>query len=241
MAKKRCGHCGKVKTLSEFSKHACTKDGYRSQCKSCIKQYNQDHKDEIAVRQARYYQDRKDDLLERAKQYYCEHRDERIQYYYEHIDEIKKYRQERRDDRIAYAAQYRQEHKDEISVNHAQYYQDHKEDVSKRIAQYHKTTNGKAVRKASRARRRSTNYDYVSADTMKEVMSASDNICPYCGNLFTDGHIDHIVPVSKGGTNEKNNLVYCCATCNHRKHSKSLEEFMSQTGRLALIPDISHL
>lgn len=35
MTKKKCTKCLSLKTLSEFSKHACSKDGLESQCRIC--------------------------------------------------------------------------------------------------------------------------------------------------------------------------------------------------------------
>lgn len=47
--------------------------------------------------------------------------------------------------------------------------------------------------------------------------------CRYCGKQAdeTPLHIDHIVPVSKGGTNDEQNLVTACADCNLGKADKS--------------------
>ena len=48
--------------------------------------------------------------------------------------------------------------------------------------------------------------------------------CVYCkapGEL----HIDHIVPVARGGSNEIQNLTLACPTCNMRKHTSTAEEF----------------
>ena len=38
--------------------------------------------------------------------------------------------------------------------------------------------------------------------------------------------IDHIVPISKGGTNDRNNLHISCRTCNYSKNKKSAEEYI---------------
>lgn len=39
--------------------------------------------------------------------------------------------------------------------------------------------------------------------------------CRYCGRPATQ--VDHVVPVSKGGTHALSNLVPCCARCNRSK------------------------
>lgn len=55
-----------------------------------------------------------------------------------------------------------------------------------------------------------------------------DNSCFYCGtplNRWTST-LDHLVPKSKGGTNNRKNLVVCCVPCNTKKADLSVEEFM---------------
>ena len=50
--------------------------------------------------------------------------------------------------------------------------------------------------------------------------------CRYCGVGASDGHelhIDHVVPVAKGGTNDFDNLVAACFRCNSGKGVKSTE------------------
>ena len=46
-------------------------------------------------------------------------------------------------------------------------------------------------------------------------------LCALCGNLLpedpADIHVDHVVPVARGGTNEPENLQAACAACNRRK------------------------
>lgn len=37
--------------------------------------------------------------------------------------------------------------------------------------------------------------------------------------------IDHVIPLSKHGKNDKTNRVFCCRGCNQAKRSMSLEEF----------------
>lgn len=55
--------------------------------------------------------------------------------------------------------------------------------------------------------------------------------CCYCGAPMKD--IDHIVPLSHGGTGAWDNLTAACASCNRSKQSKSLLMFM-----LARLDDI---
>lgn len=49
--------------------------------------------------------------------------------------------------------------------------------------------------------------------------------CQYCGSK-EDLEVDHIIPLSKGGNNEDDNLITACHTCNKLKSDKSLKEFV---------------
>jgi len=50
--------------------------------------------------------------------------------------------------------------------------------------------------------------------------------CYLCGDLIKMGErqVDHIMPLSKGGTHRPSNLAVACASCNLKKHDKLPEE-----------------
>ena len=61
--------------------------------------------------------------------------------------------------------------------------------------------------------------------TLNSVILNSNMICYLCGKIIFDKyHIDHIVPISKGGTNKKKNLALTHPICNRKKHNKFLWE-----------------
>jgi 5-methylcytosine-specific restriction endonuclease McrA len=43
---------------------------------------------------------------------------------------------------------------------------------------------------------------------------------------FGNDNLEHKTPASKGGTNDYNNLAISCKSCNCRKHTKTLEEYL---------------
>lgn len=53
----------------------------------------------------------------------------------------------------------------------------------------------------------------------KQLLQDYDNSCAYCG-AESDLAIDHIIPVSKGGSNEYGNLQILCRRCNSKKGVK---------------------
>jgi 5-methylcytosine-specific restriction endonuclease McrA len=48
--------------------------------------------------------------------------------------------------------------------------------------------------------------------------------CVYCGSASGRLTLDHVVPRSRGGDSVWENVVTCCAPCNHRKGNRSLAE-----------------
>lgn len=51
-----------------------------------------------------------------------------------------------------------------------------------------------------------------------------DCVCAYCG-AAGDLHIEHVVPISKGGTHSIGNIVPSCPRCNYSKHAHEVESW----------------
>lgn len=54
-----------------------------------------------------------------------------------------------------------------------------------------------------------------------------DNRCAYCG-VTGDLHIEHVVPISKGGTHAIGNIVPACCDCNYSKKAHEVESWYRQ-------------
>lgn len=57
------------------------------------------------------------------------------------------------------------------------------------------------------------------------VFERDDFTCTYCGAHDGKLECDHVVPVSRGGTNDEANLATACKPCNSSKHAKTPEEW----------------
>ena len=61
----------------------------------------------------------------------------------------------------------------------------------------------------------------INAKTRKQVRQRANFRCEFCGVTEIDAGgqltIDHLQPWSKGGKNNLENLIYCCARCNRYK------------------------
>lgn len=70
----------------------------------------------------------------------------------------------------------------------------------------------------------------IARELRAEVWAKSKGHCWYCGDLtnpFENFHVDHVLPVIDGGTNEIDNLVPCCQTCNSRKRDRPVTALRS--------------
>lgn len=62
----------------------------------------------------------------------------------------------------------------------------------------------------------------------------SDNKCYWCKKEIEKGKLnsDHVIPLSKNGQNEIENIVVSCSRCNHLKHSLMPGEWLNKMGRM---------
>lgn len=60
----------------------------------------------------------------------------------------------------------------------------------------------------------------------RNVFYRDRNRCQYCGRVFPSRHLnlDHVVPLSRGGSSNWNNVVCACIECNCRKGDRTPEE-----------------
>ena len=72
----------------------------------------------------------------------------------------------------------------------------------------------------------------ITSDEMREI--PFNNLCSYCGNTNASG-LDHVVPITLGGTHTLDNVVPCCFICNASKNNRPLVVFLmsSRMTRLA--------
>ena len=64
-------------------------------------------------------------------------------------------------------------------------------------------------------------------------------LCMYCGHEFTAENLsrDHIVPVSRDGTDSWTNCVTACKRCNHRKSNRTPEEAGMELLAVPFVPN----
>lgn len=73
---------------------------------------------------------------------------------------------------------------------------------------------------------------YVSNQTKMDVLVRDDHKCQVCSST-ENLEFDHIIPVSKGGSSESDNLQLLCRSCNRSKRARSHDEFATlKTGNV---------
>ena len=86
------------------------------------------------------------------------------------------------------------------------------------------------IRSNRRARKAAAEGSHTVAD-MRRQYKAQKGKCWWCSKKVTweDHHNDHLIPLSRGGTNWPNNMVITCVHCNLSKNDRLPHEW---SGRL---------
>lgn len=82
------------------------------------------------------------------------------------------------------------------------------------------------------AMRKGAEGKYSQAD-LDRIRKQQKDRCGACSiKLRNGGHIDHIIALSKGGTNWPSNIQFLCVQCNTSKKASDPLDFMRSKGRL---------
>ena len=61
---------------------------------------------------------------------------------------------------------------------------------------------------------------YYTRKDIATLFDAFDGRCCWCFCPLIVYHVDHIIPLSKGGSNEPSNIALACPSCNLSKHDR---------------------
>ena len=202
--------------------HLCERLTNTGVCVECAramkKRYALKHPEAEKALKARTHQKNKHKYKDRAEKYAKDNKEEIKSYQ-------RKYYLDNKVKILKDAKQRATEKSKEIRIYKKQYSIKNKEKIREYSKQYRKSEIGKLVHHVSTnkrmAQKKTTSDGTVTTSSIKEMMNSQLGKCNYCKKDISDNyHIDHIKPLSKGGTHRIVNIQLLCPFCNISKSDK---------------------
>jgi 5-methylcytosine-specific restriction endonuclease McrA len=214
---KRCSKCGEEKpaTTEFFRPRPTAKDGLRNECRVCIAEYEKEYRATHAEKIAKVLSD----------------------YYQEHKEYLKHVNREWALNHPEVVRVYKQNYEMRNPDNNKRYYQENKDKVIAAQREYRKNHPPSPLKlKAGKQRRRARILGGGGSFTEQDELAQYDRQhgkCYWCGKkVGKKYHVDHVQPLSRGGTNYPSNIVIACPTCNLSKSDKLPHEWQGNNGKL---------
>ncbi|MFA5054174.1 MAG: HNH endonuclease [Parcubacteria group bacterium] len=250
---KRCSRCKRWLPLADFRKNTRAWDRLLSMCRTCSRavdaKWRAGHREKRAADNAKYYAENSEKVRASAAKWRAENpervRASQVAWQAENPEKARasatKWREENREKSRASAAKWRaknrekmrawrEENPERVRAYCAKWRAENPERVRASTAKRRRKNPDmhRAAQARRRAKQKAATVDPVTAQELGAIRAEYGGICPYCGKRIDEGHFDHVMPLSKGGTHTVDNLAWVCATCNLRKQDKSLLAFMQK-------------
>ena len=247
---KTCTKCKLEKPFTDFHKHKSQKTGLRSQCKLCTiasnKNYAIENKEKVLIASKKW----RENNIDKANAYsraWNKANPERVKANRDRFmaknpsktsEYCKSFYYANKDKCLDKNREWRERNKDKESARKKNWTELNREKKYASNAKWHKANPDKMAVHSRNRRSRSKNAEGShSIDEVIDIFSLQRGLCASCvTKLFKSGkkkyHVDHIMPLAKGGANDKSNLQCLCPACNLKKHAKDPIDWAKENGRL---------
>lgn len=218
MKKCNCKTCTTPVEQQEFGKNSKSSDGLQPRCKECKRKADKAYRESDAGKISKKRNSSSDSEKTRRKEYYK--RPEVVARQKEHKSS-EEYKRKQRE----YAMT------DERKEARRLFQETEKYKATRK--RYEESLSFRESKKASEGRRRANkkkgSTGTVTQKYLQQLKENQGGKCYHCGKVldFEDTksvHLDHYIPLNKGGLHCVSNIVWSCAFCNMSKHDKVPEE-----------------
>jgi len=132
-------------------------------------------------------------------------------------------------------SEYYQRHKEEVSAQAKVWRSNNQEKIkADKIRWREENRDAHRMQRRNRKARKRNNGGTHTAAEIAEILLMQGRKCAYCPASLKNKsyHVDHIIPLSKGGRNDRRNLQILCVPCNLSKSSSDPIDFMRSKGNL---------
>lgn len=220
-SQKQCTKCKEWKDKSEFYRNRCRADGLHGWCKLCMQKAKREHqranRDEYNTYQRQYREDHKEQWQEYSRRAYAKHGETiraNVKRYYQEV-----YSEQAKEN----ARRWNERNPEKVKAARRKHYETHREEKAAYVRAWREANRGKcrAYYNNYRARKESNGGSFT-AEEWKELCAEYGFCCVCCGEC-KPLTVDHIVPVSKGGSSDISNIQPLCKSCNSSKRDKTID------------------
>lgn len=213
---KICTVCKEEKLITDFSMRKATKGILQSKCKECTNSYSK-----------AWYEENKEKRNALSNAWYEANKER-------HNLNSKIWYEENKELRNASIKAWADANKERLSVSRKAWYLANAEHRSAAKKAWNKANPEKtsAYCRNRRALKKTADGSHTGED-IKNLLSLQKSKCAVCCKPIVTGYeVDHIVVLSKGGSNDKYNLQLLCQPCNRSKRDVDPIGFMQSKGML---------
>lgn len=200
-----CTRCGESKPLEDFYCRADNLEGRATECKVCSSARNIRWREKNEEHCKEYDHTRYANNAEQSK------------------EATRKWNKENKDKKAANAKRWKLLNPEKVKASSINYYEKHKKQRQVYERAWRQANADKLRERDHRRRAIKNNADgSFTKKEFSELCIKHGNICVCCGEE-KKMTIDHIVPLSKGGSNSIDNIQPLCLSCNSKKYVHTVD------------------